>query len=87
MLIKKGKVILNVTKGAFDALFKADGWEMTDGASDEAELHNGTIFMSAGVPAEQTAEDHATAHGRVLRHADVPPSQRCEGFPPPYPAR
>ena len=58
MLIKKGKVILNVTKGAFDALFKVDGWEMTDGAIDVAELHNGTIFMSAGVPAEQTAEAH-----------------------------
>ena len=32
-------------------------------------------------------EGRATAHGRVLRHADVPPSQKCEGFPPPCPAR
>lgn len=58
MLIKKGKVILNVTKGAFNALFKADGWAMADQSSDETELHNGTVFMPAGVPAEQTAESH-----------------------------
>ena len=58
MLIKKGKVILNVTKGAFNALFKAGGWAMADDASDETELHNGTVFMSAGVAAEEPVGAH-----------------------------